>query len=296
MKTYCPDVVHFHGLRVLYAAIGCILAGYIFDAFLNMDIIFIYLIFISYTGIEFLLYLHRRHLFFIAHQRLKTYGMAVTWLQRKDLHASYTPDTLLSLCESKLLSKDWRDCLVSIFEHSKLQCVYDTYIEPNRLRWSFHISFPTTWSDEDCIAGYFVIMSCLPDNQPWRLFSEDLRVFKIETYMYELHDCNNLSSLSECPQTSLYFWSTFQNDSIWLLGKKWSFDKPVFTKGLVDYIWFELPAKFLLDNEAYISVYEEDDKLYATVYNVDNIAGETKCYANEQEFWFVWRHAIREPA
>lgn len=232
---------------------------------------------------------YKRYTQIINHRRLKSYGLSVAWLQHSYLHTQMRPVDFMGMWESSLCNYNWRQEFVNSLQQAEFYCIYDTMVSPNRLRWNLDIILPDKWNDDNKLSAVITLMTGLPEDQPWRVYRDENKI-KIETYMYEVDGA--VLSFEQNPAPASHFWYVFQNDLIWLLDQVWSYNTPLFKPGVVDHIWFELPAKFPLPNNGYLYIESEDNKIKATAFNSDGLKGESVLYNNQEECWSVWRHAV----
>lgn len=234
-------------------------------------------------------FLYKRYTQIINHRRLKSYGLSVAWLQHSHLHEEMQPIEFLGLWEDSLSKYEWRQEFINLLQQANFYCIYDTLVTPNRLRWNLELNLLDSWTPDEKLSAVITLMTGLPEDQPWRMYRDD-NLVKIETYMYEVE--GPVLSFDNNPAPASHFWYVFQNDLIWLLDQVWHYNTPAFKQGVVDHIYFDLPAKFPLSNNGYLTVERDGDKVKATTYSSDNKAGESTYYNNEEECWAVWRHAV----
>lgn len=287
MPDFKPKLQMFPYMRMLVALCTFVLVDIVFND--NSPSIGMLLVSAIYILGEVSLFGYKRYKQVINHRRLKSYGLSVAWLQHPDLHEVMKPIEFMQLWEHSLCNANWRNKIVEMLQQAEFYCVYDTLVIPHRLRWNLDIKLSESMTEDEKLSSVITLMTGLPEDQPWRVYREDDSL-RIETYMYEIEGA--VTDFEKNPAPALHFWSVFQNDLIWLLDQAWVYNKPHFKQGVVDHIWFELPAKFPLPNDGRLEVEEVGDKIKATTFDASGRQGESQFFNSASECWSVWRHAI----
>lgn len=290
MKDFKPKLPLFPYMRMLIALCVFVLVDIVFND--NSPSLGMFAVSGLYVVGELSLFGYKRYKQVINHRRLKSYGLSVAWMQHPELHEIMKPIEFMHMWEHSLCNDSWRNKIIEMLQQAEFYCVYDTLVTPNRLRWNLDIKLQDEMSEDEKLSVVITLMTGLPEDQPWRVYREDDSL-RIETYMYEIEGA--VTSFDNNPAPALHFWSVFQNDLVWLLDQAWVYNKPQFKQGVVDHIWFELPAKFALPNNGILQVEEAGDKIKATTFDSNGKAGESQLFHNASECWAVWRHAVVEP-
>ena len=290
MKEFKPSFYSIPYTRIVGYMSGMLFGYFLFDVASVYNWVFTSLI-ILYLGFEVFNYFYLRYVQIINHRRLKSYGLATAWLYLTELHSKISEIEFMHMWEASLSNKVWHSQFLYALSNASFCCMQDIIVKPFKIRWRFKLAIPIEWSEDEVYCAVITLFTGLPDNQPWRIY-RNVDNIVIESYMYEVQQ--NVNSIEDAPEASLLFWSIFRNDLICLLDARWEFTKPKFENGVVEHIWFELPAKFPLTEGGYLVVSSDNELLKVTSFDINHISGETVYYKDIPEFWCVWRYAIQD--